>query len=576
MLDYKKEYERWLASDALSADEKAELKSIAGDEIEIESRFYGPLEFGTAGLRGTMKVGLHQMNVHVIRWATQGFADVIAAEGDEAKKKGVTICMDCRVHSMDFARAAAEVCAANGIRVRMFESLRPTPELSFAVRYYGCQAGINVTASHNPKEYNGYKVYWADGAQLPPQHAAAIAQRLEKIDIFTGVKRMAFDDAVKAGLITLLGEETDKMFMANVMAMVNDRSSIAQVANTFKMVYTPFHGCGWKLVPEALRGLGVKNLYCVEQQMVLDGTFPTVASPNPENPEGFYLAIELADKVGADFILGTDPDSDRVGIMVRGADGKFIPVTGNQTGVLLLDYLIGAMRRAGKMPAKPYFLKTIVTTEMARKVAESNGVTCCDTFTGFKFMAEKKNALEAAGEGHVIMSYEESYGYMLGDYVRDKDAVTASLLITEMAAWYAAKGMTLYDAIQALYEKYGWYGEKTHNLVMPGLDGLEKMAALMKRLRTAPPADIAGVTVVTRKDYQDGTATDCATGRVTAMELKGSNVLRYELADGTTILVRPSGTEPKIKVYILTKGADAADRDANIEKYSAWVKTLTE
>ena len=576
MLDYKREYERWLASDALNADEKAELQAIAGDEKEIESRFYGPLEFGTAGLRGTMKVGLHQMNVHVIRWATQGFADVIAAEGDEAKQKGVAICMDCRVNSMAFARAAAEVCAANGIRVRIFESLRPTPELSFAVRYYGCQAGINVTASHNPKEYNGYKVYWADGAQLPPQHAAAIAQRLEKIDIFTGVKRMAFDDAVKAGLITLLGEETDKMFMANVMAMVNDRSSIAQVANTFKMVYTPFHGCGWKLVPEALRGLGVKNLYCVEQQMVLDGTFPTVASPNPENPEGFYLAIELADKVGADFILGTDPDSDRVGIMVRGADGKFIPVTGNQTGVLLLDYLIGAMRRAGKMPAKPYFLKTIVTTEMARKVAESNGVTCCDTFTGFKFMAEKKNALEAADEGHVIMSYEESYGYMLGDYVRDKDAVTASLLITEMAAWYAAKGMTLYDAIQALYEKYGWYGEKTHNLVMPGLDGLEKMAALMKHLRTAPPADIAGVTVVTRKDYQDGTATDCATGRVTAMELKGSNVLRYELADGTTILVRPSGTEPKIKVYILTKGTDAADRDANIEKYSAWVKTLTE
>ena len=572
MLDYKREYERWLASDALNADEKAELQAIAGDEKEIESRFYGPLEFGTAGLRGTMKVGLHQMNVHVIRWATQGFADVIAAEGDEAKQKGVAICMDCRVNSMAFARAAAEVCAANGIRVRIFESLRPTPELSFAVRYYGCQAGI----SHNPKEYNGYKVYWADGAQLPPQHAAAIAARLEQIDIFTGVKRMAFDDAVKAGLITLLGEETDKMFMSNVMAMVNDRTSVAQVADSFKVVYTPFHGCGWKLVPEALRGLGVKNLYCVEQQMVLDGTFPTVASPNPENPEGFYLAIELADKVGADFILGTDPDSDRVGIMVRGADGKFIAVTGNQTGVLLLDYLIGAMRRAGKMPEHPYFLKTIVTTEMARKVAESNGVTCCDTFTGFKFMAEKKNALETAGEGHVIMSYEESYGYMLGDYVRDKDAVTASLLITEMAAWYAAKGMTLYDALQALYKKYGWYGEKTHNLVMPGLDGLEKMAALMKSLRTAPPANIAGVDVVVRKDYQDGSAVDCATGKVSKMELSGSNVLRFELADGTTILVRPSGTEPKIKVYILTKGADAADRDANIEKYSAWVKTLTE
>ena len=390
------------------------------------------------------------------------------------------------------------------------------------------------------------------------------------------MKRVDFDTALADGRIELLGAETDKMFMANVMAMINDRTSIAQVADRFKMVYTPFHGCGWKLVPEALHGLGVKNLYCVEQQMVLDGTFPTVVSPNPENPEGFYLAIDLADQVGADFILGTDPDSDRVGIMVRGADGKFIPVTGNQTGVLLLDYLIGAMRRAGKMPQNPVFLKTIVTTEMARKVAESNGVTCYDTFTGFKFMAEKKNALEAAGEGHVIMSYEESYGYMLGDYVRDKDAVTASLLITEMAAWYAAKGMTLYDALQALYKKYGWYGEKTHNLVMPGLDGLEKMAALMKSLRTAPPAAIAGVDVAVRKDYQDGTATDCVTGAVTAMELKGSNVLRFELADGTTILVRPSGTEPKIKVYILTQGADAAERDENIEKYSAWVKTLAE
>ena len=576
MLDYKREYERWLASDALNADEKAELQAIAGDEKEIESRFYGPLEFGTAGLRGTMKVGLHQMNVHVIRWATQGFADVIAAEGDEAKQKGVAICMDCRVNSMAFARAAAEVCAANGIRVRIFESLRPTPELSFAVREYDCQAGINVTASHNPKEYNGYKVYWSDGAQLPPQHAAAIARELEQIDIFTGIRRMEFDDAKAQGLIEIMGAETDERFMSHVMAMVNDRESMAKVADTFHMVYTPFHGCGWKLVPEALRGLGVKHLHCVPEQMVLDGNFPTVVSPNPENPEGFYLAIELADKVGADFILGTDPDSDRVGIMVRGADGKFIAVTGNQTGVLLLDYLIGAMRRAGKMPEKPYFLKTIVTTEMARKVAESNGVTCCDTFTGFKFMAEKKNALEAAGEGHVIMSYEESYGYMLGDYVRDKDAVTASLLITEMAAWYAAKGMTLYDALQALYKKYGWYGEKTHNLVMPGLDGLEKMAALMRRLRTAPPANIAGVDVVVRKDYQDGSAVDCATGKVSKMELSGSNVLRFELADGTTILVRPSGTEPKIKVYILTKGADAAERDANIEKYSAWVKTLTE
>ena len=574
MLNYMNEYEKWLHSGALTADEVKELQSIAGDEKEIESRFYGPLEFGTAGLRGTMKVGLHQMNVYVIRWATQGFANVICAEGEDAKKRGVAICMDCRHHSMEFARAAAEVCAANGIHVRIVESLRPTPELSFAVREYGCQAGINVTASHNPKEYNGYKVYWEDGAQLPPHHAAAIAAELEKIDIFTGVKRMDFDEAVKAGLIETMGDETDRKFMANVMDMVNDYDSVAKVADTFQVVYTPFHGCGYKLVPEALTRLGIRHLHCVPEQMVIDGDFPTVVSPNPENPEGFYLAIALADKVKADFIVGTDPDSDRVGIMVRNKEGKFQPVSGNQTGVLLSDYLYGAMKRSGKLPENPVMLKTIVTTEMARKVAEAHGVTCYDTFTGFKFMAEKKNQLESAGQGKVVFSYEESYGYMLGDYVRDKDAVTASLLLTEMAAWYATQGMTLYDALDVLYRKYGWYGEKTYNLVMPGLDGLEKMANLMKSLRQNPPAAISGVAVARRKDYTDGSVVDCATGAVSEMELKGSNVLRYELADGTTILVRPSGTEPKIKVYILTQGKDATERDANIEKYGQWAGAL--
>ena len=573
-MNYREEYEKWLKSGVLTAEEVKELEAIANDEKEIESRFFAPLEFGTAGLRGTMKMGLHQMNVYVIRWATQGFANVICAEGEAAKKKGVAICMDCRNHSMEFAKAAAEVCAANGIYVRIFESLRPTPELSFAVREYGCQAGINVTASHNPKEYNGYKVYWADGAQLPPQHADAIAKELESVDIFTGVKRMAFDDAVKAGMVEVIGEETDRRFMAKVLEMINDKASVAKVADTFKVVYTPFHGCGHKLVPEALTALGIKHLYPVPEQMVIDGDFPTVASPNPENPEGFYLAEALADKVGSDFLLGTDPDSDRVGIMVRDKSGKFIPVTGNQTGVLLADYLIGALKRSGKMPAKPVFLKSLVTTEMARRVCEANGVVCYDTFTGFKFMAEKKNALEAAGEGTVIMSYEESYGYMLGDFVRDKDAVTASLVLTEMAAWYATQGMTLYDAILALSEKYGWYGEKTHNLVMPGLDGLQKMAALMKTLRENPPREISGVKVREWKDYKDGSVIDVASGTKSAMELSGSNVLRYEMADTTSIIVRPSGTEPKIKVYILTKGNDAAERDANLAKYGEWVATL--
>ncbi len=573
-MDFMKEYEKWLSSPALSEAERAELEAIRNDPKEIESRFYGPLEFGTAGLRGTMYTGLHNMNIHVIRWATQGFADVICAEGEEGKKRGVAICMDCRNHSLEFARAAAGVCAANGIHVRIFESLRPTPELSFAVREYRCQAGINVTASHNPKEYNGYKVYWQDGAQLPPHHADAIAKRLSEIDIFNDIKRMDYDEAVKAGLIEVLGAGTDEKFLSNVMAQVNDKATVEKVADRFKMVYTPFHGTGHKLIPEALGRLGIKHLLCVPEQMAIDGDFPTVVSPNPENPEGFYLAVDLAKKEGADFILGSDPDADRVGIMVRTRDGEFKVITGNQTGVLLLDYLIGAKKRAGTLPEKAVALKTIVTTEMARKVAEVNGLQCFDTFTGFKFLAEKKDKLENSGEGKVIFSYEESYGYMLGDYVRDKDAVTAALLLTEMAAWYAAQGMTLADALEALYKKYGYYAEHTYNLVMPGLDGLKDMANLMKGLRENPPAELSGVKVVQFKDYSDGSVKDCATGAKTAMELSGSNVLRFEMADGTSVIVRPSGTEPKIKVYILTQGKDAADAQANVDKYGAWVKGL--
>ena len=573
-MDFMKEYEKWLHSPVLSEAERAELEAIKDDPKEIENRFFGPLEFGTAGLRGTMCVGLHNMNIHVIRWATQGFADVIAAEGEEGKQRGIAICMDCRNNSYEFAKAAAEVCAANGIHVRIFESLRPTPELSFAVRQYHCQAGINVTASHNPKEYNGYKVYWQDGAQLPPQHADAVAKRLAEVDIFNDIKSMPYEEGVKAGIIEVMGAETDELFMNNVLGMINDKEAVAKVADTFKMVYTPFHGCGYKMVPQALKALGIKHLICEPKQMVIDGDFPTVASPNPENPEGFYLAIDLAKENDVDFILGTDPDSDRVGIMIRDKNGEYCPVTGNQTGVLLLDYLIGAMKRAGTLPENAVAIKTIVTTEMARKVAESNGVTCFDTFTGFKFMAEKKNALEASGEGKVIFSYEESYGYMLGDYVRDKDAVTASLLLTEMAAWYASQGMTLFDALEALYKKYGYYAEKTHNLVMPGLDGLKDMANLMKNLRENPPKEISGTKVAAYKDYKAGTVTDAETGAQTTMELSGSNVFRFELADGTSIIARPSGTEPKIKVYILTKGADAAEAAANVEKYSQWVAGL--
>ena len=573
-MSYRENYEKWLHSPALSAAEKAELESIQGDEKEIESRFFDQLSFGTAGLRGTMGVGLYRMNVHVVRHATQAFAQVILEEGAEAAARGVAVCFDCRNNSDVFAREAACVMAANGIPARLFESLRPTPELSFAVREYHCIAGINVTASHNPKEYNGYKVYWEDGAQLPPKHADQVAKKMKELDVFDCVKTMDYDEAVSKGLITLMGEETDEKFLANVMEQVNDKAVVEKMADTFTMVYTPFHGTGYKLIPEALKRLGMKHVICVPEQMVIDGNFPTVVSPNPENPEGFYLAVDLAKKNNADFILGSDPDADRVGIMVRTKDDDFVVISGNQTGVLLLDYLIGAKRRTGKMPEKPVALKTIVTTEMARKVAEVNGLQCYDTFTGFKFLAEKKDKLENSGEGKVIFSYEESYGYMLGDYVRDKDAVSASVELSEMAAWYASQDMTLYDALQALFEKYGYYGEKTMNLVMPGLDGLKKMADLMANLRQNPPTEIAGVAVKQQKDYQDGSVVNVADGSKETMELSGSNVLRYEMADGTSLIVRPSGTEPKVKVYILANGATKAECDEKVAKYAAWAETL--
>lgn len=575
-MSYQAQYERWLHSPALSQPEKDELAALSHNAGEIEDRFFSLLQFGTAGLRGVMGVGLRRMNVHVIRHATQAFANVILAEGKAFAAQGVAICYDCRVHSQEFARAAAEVMAGNGIPVRLFEAMRPTPELSFAVREYGCAAGLNVTASHNPPEYNGYKVYWSDGAQLPPQHAAAIAAQMEQLDVFDDIQSLAYETALEKGLITLMGKETDDKFLAHVLAQINDKASVAKVADTFTMVYTPFHGTGYQQIPYVLGELGIRHLHCVPEQMVIDGTFPTVKSPNPETPESFALALDLAKKVNADLILGSDPDADRVAIQVKDKNGQYVQISGNQTGVLLLDYLIGAKKRAGTLPADAVALKSLVTTDMARVVAEANGVKSYNTFTGFKFMAEKKNQLEAAGQGHVIFSYEESIGYMIGDYVRDKDAVTASLLLTEMTAWYAAQGMTLLDALDALYAKYGYYGEKTLNLVMPGLEGMALMANLMAKLRQTPPAEIAGTTVLRQKDYQDGTERDTASGAVSPMALVGSNVLAYDLADETTIVVRPSGTEPKIKVYVLAKGKDSTDSQEKVAKYAAWAETLKE
>jgi len=570
---YKEEYQHWLDSPALSEQEWAELDAIKDDEKEIESRFFAPLEFGTAGLRGTMKLGLNHMNIHIIRHATQAFANVICAEGEEAKKKGIAVAYDCRLNGADFAREAACVMAANGIHVRLFDALRPTPELSFAVIHYGCAAGINITASHNPKEYNGYKVYWSDGAQLPPEPAAEIAKQMEAIDIFTGFKSMDFDKAVAEGLIEMLGEETDEAFLANVMTQAIDRNTVAEVADEFKIVFTPFHGTGHKLVPEALRRLGIKHIYPVEEQMVIDGNFPTVVSPNPENPEGFYLAVDLAKKIGSDLIIGTDPDADRIGTMVRTGD-TYTTITGNQMGVLLLDYVIKAKKATGTLPENPGAMSSIVSTGMARVVAEKNGVHFEDTLTGFKFMAERIASWEAANSYKCIFAFEESYGYLMGDYVRDKDAVTASMVVAEMAAHYHKKGMTLMDAMNALYEEYGCFKEKTLNLVMPGLDGLQKMKKLMDDLRANPPKEIGGQEVLRLRDYKDSSIWVAGLGKVGTTPFGGSNVLYFELADGSNFIVRPSGTEPKVKVYLLVRGESMEQCDERMAKYMEFADTL--
>ena len=536
-MSYRDMYEQWLASPALSDAEKAELQAIAADEKEIESRFFAPLDFGTAGLRGTMCVGLHQMNVHVIRHTTQAFAEVILAEGPEAVKRGVAVCFDCRNNSQLFAREAARVMAGNGIPVRLFESLRPTPELSFAVREYGCIAGINVTASHNPKEYNGYKVYWEDGAQLPPVHADEVAKKMKELDVFTSVKLSDYDQAVADGLITIMGAETDEKFLANVMAQANDPAVVAQVADTFKMVYTPFHGTGYKLIPEALRRLGMKHVICVPEQMR--------ASPWPWS---------WPRRRGPTSSWAPTPTPTVWASWSRPATATSWSSAATRPACCCWTTL--SAPRSGRAPCL--------------RVAQVNGLQCYDTFTGFKFLAEKKDKLESTGEGKVLMSYEESYGYMVGDYVRDKDAVSASMLLSEMAAWYASQGMTLYDALQALYQKYGFYAEKTLNLVMPGLDGLKKMADLMAGLRQTPPAEIAGTKVAVWKDYKDGSAVNAETGEKEQME----NVLRYEMADSTSVIVRPSGTEPKVKVYILANGATKAEADEKVAKYAAWAESL--
>ena len=565
-MSYMSEYSRWLSRMELTREERAELRDIQNNAPEIESRFFAPLSFGTAGLRGVLGMGLYRMNRFTVGQATQGLANLIIANGKKAMDRGVAIAYDCRHFSPEFAKEVACILAANGIRALLFDELRPTPELSFAIRKYGCIAGINITASHNPKEYNGYKVYWEDGAQLPPAEADVVAKEMVETDLFEGVRTGEFHSFVAHGLITMLDKNTDEAYLKEVLAVAINPDCVKKVAGEFKLVYTPFHGAGYRLVPEILKRLGYRDVLSVPEQMVIDGDFPTVASPNPENKEGFKLAIELAKQNNVDLIIGTDPDADRTGIVLRDAKGEYITLSGNQVGVLLIDYIINAKRQTKTLPKNPAVVKSIVTTEMARAVCEANGVACFDTFTGFKFIAEKIKEFEKTGSHQYIFAYEESYGYLCGDYARDKDAVTASMLIAEIAAYYRTQGKTLFDAMEEMYQKYGAFAEQTISITMPGLSGLQRMDALMKELRKTPLVKVGDDAVAAVRDYQSGERITLKNGKKEQMGLSGSNVLYYELEDGTRFIIRPSGTEPKVKVYIMARGKDRKEALSKVKK----------
>ena len=563
MSNYMNNYNAWLNSSALSEEEKQELRDIANNEKEIEFRFSNNLTFGTAGLRATMKTGMNAMNRHTVAHATQGLACLILKEGRE--KDGVTIAYDSRNNSPLFAKTAACVLAANGIRVYLFDDLRPTPELSFALRELGCVAGINITASHNPKEYNGYKAYWEDGAQIPPEYADIVSAQTAQLDIFRDVKTVNYEDAIASGMITLIGAEMDEKYLAAVQAQAVNPSAVKRVADELRIVYTPLHGAGYRMVPEIMRRIGLKHFYTVDEQMVTDGNFPTVTKPNPEYPAAFALGIELANKVGSDLIVATDPDADRVGVMTRTRDGSFATITGNQMGALLLDYIITAYRETDTMPSNPYAVKSIVSSELTTKICEANGVKMHNVLTGFKFIGEVIKNYEKTGDGSFLFGFEESYGYLKGTYARDKDAVVSSMLICEMTAFYKAKGMTLSDALNALFEKYGFCYETNVEIYMEGVDGAAKMDALMNSLRNNPPKVFGNEPVALVGDYLAGTFTE--NGEVRPTGLPKSNVLYYRLQNGDVIVARPSGTEPKIKFYYLLKATDLAEAKEHFNLY---------
>lgn len=560
-MGYMENYKKWCEDTYFDEATRAELKAIEGNDKEIQERFYKDLEFGTGGLRGIIGAGTNRLNIYTVSKATQGFANYIIKQGEDAVKKGVAIAFDSRRMSPEFAEITALVLNGNGIKTYIYPSLRPTPMLSFAVRELNCTGGVVITASHNPPEYNGYKVYWADGGQVPYPRDEAIIEEVNAVTDFHTIKTANKDEAVKAGLFNVIGEEVDEAFDKNVLAQIVNPEIIKE-QHDLKIVYTPIHGSGNKPVRRVLEKAGFENVTVVPEQELPDSEFTTVGYPNPENPAVFELAIKLAEKIDADIILGTDPDCDRVGAVVKTKDGSYTVLTGNMTGTLICNYICSQKAKLGTLPKNGALVSTIVSSEMTKAIAKKYNLAYFDVLTGFKYIGEKIKEFEQTGDYQYVFGFEESYGCLSGTYVRDKDAVVASLLICEMAAYYKSRGMSLYDGLMELYDTYGVYKEIIHSITLKGIEGIENMKKIMDTLRKDAPSEIAGVKVTETRDYLEDKIVDVATGKVSPTNLPKSNVLYFTLADDTWFCVRPSGTEPKIKIYFGTK----ADTVENAEK----------
>lgn len=574
MSDYKTIYERWISSPAVDKDTKEELLSIRDNEKEIEERFYRELEFGTAGMRGILGAGINRMNIYTVRRASQGVAKYVLSEGADAAKRGVLIGYDTRHFSRAFAEESAKVLTANGVKVYLFDCVHSVPEVSFGIRELGTAAGIMITASHNPKEYNGYKVYGCDGGQLPPAAADVVIQAIDSYDIFDDIRIFSWEDALSSGLLEIVGSALNERFLDEISKQQLHPEAVTAVADSFKLIYTPFHGTGSRPVQAILKKMGFHNILVVKEQDTEDGDFPTVKSPNPEDKEGFTIAIDMAKQHDVDIIIGTDPDCDRVGIVVRDSQGIYRTLSGNQTGALLCEYILSSKAEKGLLTEKSVMIKTIVTTELAAAIAQAYHVGVINVLTGFKYIGEKMTEFEKTGSHQYEFGFEESYGYLEGTHARDKDGVTATMMIAEMAAYYKTKNMSLYEALQEIYQKYGYYAEKTVSIVMPGKDGMEKMASILENLRANPPASVNGMQISRYTDYQQRTVQE--NGSVSFFDdLPKSNVLKYNLSDKKTyFIVRPSGTEPKIKIYLGTVAGSMEQAEVLVDATLEDVKSI--